>query len=186
MIDKRNYSQARIEVRMGKEIGVKRGDDWREKGQARTPMAREREAEKGERRNEERGGMKDRNGVSKSCLHLRGEGNGKINENVAAKKVRFSNVETNVGGKNLVAKELLHKIREEYQHLPDIFQRKQLYFKLDEKFGYEGWNQQYMKFFLSPSEKWGVRRRLSPFVRKQSLTKVALGRDLSNNNRLLL
>lgn len=108
-----------------------------------------------------------RSSSKKSCLQ-RSSHFGDNSETSPTKKVRFSPETESLNKSKLTASYILKQIRQENLTLPGIMNKKKLYHKLDKKFGFEGCNEYYVNYFISPSRKFRHLQRLDPLSRKFS------------------
>ena len=112
----------------------------------------------------------------KSCLHIKDYSSYNSVSPNSLKKVRF-NDDTEVSlEKKITANSILSLIRQENKHLPDILNKKKLYYQLDNRFGLEDCNDYYRNYFLTPVDK---------LIGKKHYGKFALRRLYSKNNQVI-
>lgn len=103
----------------------------------------------------------------KSCMHKPDELPRRSTSTIV-KRVKFS-PELDVSHKSkLTASYILRQIQQENKILPELISSKKLYHKLDTKFGFEGCNDYYLRYFVSPAEKFVKRHRLNPLLKRVS------------------
>ena len=108
----------------------------------------------------EGGGLVRNEASKKSCLKLNEEAVREEKNEQTGKRVRF-NPELDVShGSKITANAIISAVRKENTSLPEIFNKKQLYTKLDDNFGFERNNRFYVKNFVSPDNFIVNRRKL--------------------------
>ncbi|OMJ80859.1 hypothetical protein SteCoe_18810 [Stentor coeruleus] len=98
-------------------------------------------------------------------------------ENFSVKKVRFSPDIDVRSSHKLTASSFVDQVRQENSELPDIFHKKKLYHKLDQHFGFEGTNDYFIKFFVTPNSKLMIKKKFNPLAKRSSRNRFFVNRD---------
>lgn len=98
-------------------------------------------------------------------------------ENFSVKKVRFSPDIDVQNSHKLTASSFIEQVRQENSELPDIFHKKKLYHKLDQHFGFEGTNDYFIKFFVTPHSKLMIKKKFNPLAKRSSRSRFFVNRD---------